>query len=107
MNRDLKNKRERMMKKVPMRARLSFDEGFAEKPIYTIKALVNEKLKGIRMIDLIKQNFNISDMEHKNNFKKEVERLNGDKEERQKKDAFTRDKDGRIISPFASNMKTR
>ena len=91
-----------------MRAKLTFDEGFAENPIYKVKAMTTEKDKGILMIDLIQQNFNISIEE----FKKGLIRLNGDAmrptiipqeiEIKQTRIKWTRNDKGNIISPFKS-----
>ena len=61
-----------------MRAKLSFDEGFAERPIYVIKGSVNEKDKGINMIELIRDNFGICDEDMRKVMIERLEEYNRD-----------------------------
>ena len=75
-----------------LRAKLSFDDGFAEHPIYVIKATTNEKKKGLYMLELIENNFNITIEDKRNEFIKKVRE--------QDKIKWTRDEKGNIISPF-------
>ncbi len=92
-----------------LRAKLSFDQGWAEKPIYVIKASTNEKSKGVSMIELIKQNFGLSDLE----IKERLKILNEEamtptvvaKPFSQKVIKLERDSKGNIVSPFKSNRK--
>ncbi len=92
-----------------LRAKLSFDQGYAEHPVYTIKGFTNEKGKGIDMIELIKSNFNISkdDIdEHIKNMREEMTEWHRQVEsisiEHSKtKIKWTRDNDGKIISPYS------
>jgi len=86
-------------KKAYLTAKLTiFDWGWADKVIYRLKGKDNEKSVGMMMIDKLKEIFGISNKEietHENeNYKKEVKRI-------QKID-WTRDDEGRIISPFKS-----
>lgn len=91
-----------------LRVKLSFDEGFAERPIYVIKGRTTEKQKGINMIDLIKQNFNISELD----VKKQLEEYNKDAmipteyhgAYMTKKIKWTTDSEGNKISPFSANI---
>jgi len=59
-----------------MRAKLSFDEGFAERPIYTIKGFVTEKEKGVNMIELIRDNFGICDEDMRKVIRERLEEYN-------------------------------
>jgi phage repressor protein C with HTH and peptisase S24 domain len=96
-----------------LRARLSFDEGFAEKPVYTVKAFTTEKDKGIRMIELIRDNFNINKFEMNKLFRQRMEKLNEDAMTPTTYKAFsktkpikwTRDERGNLASPFRSKKK--
>lgn len=96
-----------------IRARLSFDEGFRERPLYAIKAKVTEKDKGIDMIELIKQHFNISQKDEKEAFEKKMEFFRADfprptkipKEIKQQRIKWTRDNKGRVVSPFRAKRE--
>ncbi len=93
-----------------LRAKLSFDEGFAENPIYTLKAFTNEKEKGIYMLKLIEDNFSISvkdrilhDQIEIECFEDDVKGFENGKDGRSVK--WTRDERGNIISPFSRKEK--
>ena len=96
-----------------LRAKLSFDEGFAERPIYVIKANTQEKQKGINMLELIETNFNINKEDRLDATKKKLEELNIEamtptlvsKEVEKNQARFTRDEKGNIVSPFKSEKK--
>lgn len=88
-----------------MRAKLSIDEGFAEKPIYRIVAKITEKEKGIGMMDLIQKMFNISEWQRKNFIRKTIKDLRDKKLFAKDPIKWTRDNEGNIISPFASKTK--
>ncbi len=95
------------------RAKLSFDDGFAERPFYSIKAFINEKDKGIDMLKLIKDNFNISSLDEKESFDKKLremrEEIAGDDNLATKKNEpikWTRDSKGNIISPYSVKNKS-
>ncbi len=94
-----------------LKARLSFDDGYVEKPIYSIKAFTNEKGKGINMIGLIRDNFNITREDIKEHQQIEFNELTNDFEmlEKQVKDRkkveFTRDERGQIMSPFGNKAR--
>ena len=96
-----------------LRAKLSFDEGFAERPIYVIKAHAGEKEKGINMLELIETNFNICDQDRIEAVKKKLKELNEEamtptvlpKDLRDKQVKFTKDEEGNIVSPFRSKKK--
>ena len=96
--------------KSTLRARLSFDQGYAENPIYSIKANTNEKNRGIDMIDLIKNNFRINREDLDIATKKKFEEWQKDSEtpteyskealKHQKKIVWTRDEKGNPVSPW-------
>ncbi len=98
-----------------LRAKLSFDEGFAEMPLYSIKAFTSEKEKGIDMIELIKTNFNINGGDMDLAFKKKMEEwqeeamkpteLSIEARRTQVKIKWTRDENGNLISPFSNKAK--
>lgn len=98
-----------------MRAKLSFDEGYAEKPHYSIKAFTTEKDKGMNMMELIEDNFSISEEDRKAWFQKKLAEFNADamtptvmpKSLADKQVKFTRDDKGKIVSPFRSDKKLR
>lgn len=93
-----------------LNARLSFNDGYAESPIYSIKAVTSEKGKGFDMIDLIMDNFNIISneiIEHRRIVKAQIlEEMN----HLSNKIMFppiklNRDNKGNLVSPFATNKK--
>lgn len=96
-----------------LRAKLSFDEGFAEEPIYTIKGYTSEKIKGIDMMELIQDNFNISDKDRKKAFREKLKELNEDAMKPTKltpeltkhQIKWTRDKKGNIVIPQSPYAK--
>ena len=94
-----------------LRAKLSFDDGFAERPLYSIKAFTNEKGKGINMIDLIRDNFDVSNLDLKEYQKDKFTELTRDFEELEEEKItrtpikWTRDEKGQIISPFGNKAK--
>ncbi len=94
-----------------LRARLSFNDGFAERPLYSIKANTNEKNKGINMVELIKDNFNITQSDIKEFQQIQFNELSSDFEELEKKMVdrkkikWERDERGNIISPFGNKAK--
>lgn len=90
-----------------LRARLSFNDGYVESPIYSIKAMTTEKDKGLDMINLIMDNFNIVCKE----ISEYRERVDSDmlEEMRQlriqsisKPLKLNRDDKGNLASPFAT-----
>ena len=89
-----------------LRVKLSFDDGFAENPLYSIKAFTNEKFKGISMIELIEDNFKITKEDRDLAYKKKMEEWQEDFENTGKqKNKFTRDEKGNFASPFRSKKK--
>lgn len=111
----MNNKKKRKMQyrsKSRLRAKLSFDEGYAERPLYSIKALTNEKDKGISMIELILDNFSITlgevkEAQHQKFSQtvtefSEVKKL---KDGTESKIKWTRDERGNIVSPFDRKIK--
>ncbi len=72
-----------------------FDYGWAEKVIYRIKAKTTEKYKGFLMIDKIKDFFGITNKEIKGFEKKEIK-------DETKRIEWTRDEEGKIVSPYRS-----
>lgn len=107
------SKKKRKFIKPRLRAKLSIDEGFAENPIYSIKAFTTEKDKGIDMIELIKSNFNINAKDMDLAFKKKMEEWQQEAmkptqvsiEVRKAQIKWTRDEDGNFISPFSKKAK--
>lgn len=97
-----------------LRAKLSFDDGFAERPLYNIKAFTNEKEKGIDMVELIGNNFGISRKDIDEALQRKLKEWNEDamkptiikdEEIKKKQIKFTRDERGNIVSPFKSKKK--
>ncbi len=94
-----------------LKARLSFNDGYAERPLYSIKANTNEKEKGINMVELIKDNFNITQSDIKEFQKIQFNELSSDFEELEKKMVdrkpikWERDERGNIISPFGNKAR--
>lgn len=91
-----------------LKARLSFDEGYAEKPVYSIKGWVSEKQKGLDMMELIENNFNITlmdreeDMKNKQKeFLEEMKDLSTGEKEVSPRDKWTRDEKGNLVSPWS------
>ncbi len=93
-----------------LNARLSFNDGYAETPIYSIKAVTSEKDKGFDMIDLIMDNFNIISneiIEHRKIVKAQIlEEMNHlPIEIINPINKLSRDDKGNLISPFATKKK--
>lgn len=96
-----------------LRAKLSFDDGFAERPIYSIKGKTNEKEKGINMLELIESQFGISKEDRQKAFRAQMEELNDlamqpteyPKPFKPDKIKFTRDEKGNLASPFRTKKK--
>lgn len=93
-----------------LRASLNFNDGYAERPIYSIKAITSEKEKGLDMIDLIMDNFNIISNEIEKHRKiiqaqilQEMNHLNNEIISPPLK--LKRDENGNLVSPFASKKK--
>lgn len=84
-----------------LRCKLSFDEGFAEQPIYSIKGFTNEKDKGIDMIELIKNNFSITQWDIEKGRSREAEEQYQHYKKSQGAIKWTRDDKGNIVSPFS------
>ncbi len=89
-----------------LRASLNFNDGYAESPIYSIKAITSEKNKGLDMIDLIMDNFNIICREVEEHRKvvraqilEEMNHLNNKIISPPIK--LNRDEKGNLVSPFA------
>lgn len=94
-----------------LRAKLSFDEGFAENPIYTIKAFTNEKDKGIYMLKLIEDNFLISFADRILHDKIEMKSIENETNKFKESDdgksvTWTRNEKGNIISPFSKKKNS-
>ena len=89
-------KPKKQIRKGVLTAKLTFfDWGWADNIIYTQKARVNEKVKGMQMISKIKHFFGITNNDIKEDeertIKYEIEKIE-----------WTRDEKGNIISPFRS-----
>lgn len=103
-------KRNKSYRSSRLNARLSFNDGFAEKPIYSIKAVTTEKNKGLDMVDLIMNNFNITirDIEyHKEVVKAQIlEEMNHLSNRIVSPSVkLNRDESGNLVSPFANKEK--
>lgn len=93
-----------------LRARLSFNDGYAENPMYSMKAVTSEKNKGMDMVILIQDNFNFTDEElkqYKNFIKEEmIEEINNLSSNLISPPIkLNRDERGNLVSPFASKNK--
>ncbi len=92
-------KPKKQIRKGVLTAKLTFfDWGWADNVIYTQKAKVNEKLKGIQMISKIKHFFGITNKDIKESeeilIRYEIEKIE-----------WTRDDKGNIISPFKTKRE--
>jgi len=100
-----------------LRAKLTFDDGFAENPIDKIIANTTEKNKGIMMLERIENRFNISDKDRREAIERTLVEMDNREEvtftptviteeikKRQLKEPpqWTRDEKGNIVSPFKS-----
>ena len=83
----------------------AFESFRKENPIYRCQANSNDKEKGNMMIRYLKDLFNISAIDKQNHFKKEVEEQK--KLIPKSKIEWTRDEDGKIISPFSAKLKRK
>jgi hypothetical protein len=86
-------------------AKLSFTDGFWERPVYLLKGKTTEKHVGVGMINLLKDNFNINDEDLKRAKLEEIEQIKKDILPPSNSNKILRDEKGRIISPFASKLK--
>lgn len=91
-----------------LRIKLSADDGFAERPLYSMKAFNTEKSKGIDMAEFIFNNFNISQKDMEEKRQKEIEETRTEIDKRrdfikqiEKPIKWTRDEKGNIKSPFS------
>jgi len=107
-----KAKKQGYKPKSRLRARLSFDDGYAERPLYSIRAFTNEKNKGMNMIELIQDNFNINSLDVKEFQQEKFNELTNDfevleKDIIRKKEPLklTRDEKGNLMSPFGNKAK--
>ncbi len=99
-------KPKKQIRKGVITAKLTFfDWGWEDNIIYRQKARVNEKEKGIQMISQIKKFFGVTDKDIKENeeisIKHEIQKI------KLKRDPWTRDAKGNIISPFDKKIKER
>ncbi len=85
-----------------------FDWGWADNIIYKVKGKVNEKDKGLLMIQKIKEFFGVRNKEIEESERKdiddEIERINIMRKEKEKIE-WTRNDKGRIISPFDKKIQ--
>lgn len=93
-----------------LKANLSFNDGYAERPLYSIKATTSEKEKGLDMIDLIMDNFNIITKEielHRRIVRAQIlEEMNYlNRKILSPPIKLNRDESGNLVSPFATNRK--
>jgi len=101
-----KFKKSKNIVKQRLRAKLSFDEGYAENPIYSLKAFTNEKDRGIDMIELIKNQFQINNEDIDLAFRNKMEEWEEDfQKPTNRLIEWTRDEKGNIISPFSVKNK--
>ncbi len=92
-------KSKKQIRKGVLTAKLTFfDWGWADNVIYTQKAKVNEKLKGIQMISKIKHFFGITNKDISENeeiiIRHEIEKIE-----------WTRNEKGEIVSPFRTKRE--
>lgn len=97
----------KIVKKGDLTAKLTFfDWGWADNVVFSVKAKVSEKYKGLQMIERIKMFFGISNKEivrnEEDNLKTEIAEIKGNKS----KIKWTRDEEGNITSPFKSKKWT-
>lgn len=88
----------------------AFESFKKENPIYRAQAYSNDKVKGNMMIQYLKNLFNISSIDEQEHFKKEVEeqkKLISKRDFGSTKIDWTRDEDGKIISPFSAKLKRK
>ena len=82
-----------------------FDWGWADNIIYKVKGKVNEKDKGLLMIQKIKEFFGVRNTEIEESERKdindEIKRIKAARD----KIKWTRDDEGRIISPFDKKIE--
>lgn len=87
---------------------LTFHQGWAERPVYSTKGNTSEKQKGVHMLDLITNNFNLSleeiDM-YRKKIRHELMMDLDDMKNHQDKKPFSKDEYGNFISPFASRKR--
>lgn len=110
-NKDRKRNRSNFLNN--LRAKLSLDDGFAERPIYSIKGRTTEKDKGISMLELIEDQFNISKEDREKAFRKKMNDFNDlamqpteyPKGFEPEKIKFTRDSKGNLASPFRTKKE--
>ncbi len=109
-----KRRKRQNFRREGLRAKLSFDDWFAEDPLYVIKATTNEKKKGLKMLELIENNFNISKKDREDFITNRLRELNEDamtptklpKSMGDRQVKFIRDLEtGQIVSPFKSKRK--
>jgi len=100
----------KIVKKPNLTAKLTFfDWGWADNVVFSLKAKVTEKYKGLIMIDRVKAFFGITNKEIVNNEKENIEKEMADIEESRDKstrDRWTRDEGGNIVSPFKTKKWT-
>ncbi len=98
-------KPKKQIRKGVLTAKLTFfDWGWADNVIYTQKARVNEKEKGIQMISKIKHFFGITNNDIKESeditVRYEIEKI-------RENDPWTRDEKGEIVSPFRTKREDK
>ena len=92
-------KQKKQIRKGVLTAKLTFfDWGWADNIVYTHKAKINEKLKGIQMISQIKYFFGITNKDIKESeeitIRHEIEKIE-----------WSRDEEGKIVSPFRTRRE--
>lgn len=109
-----KNKKKpKSFRRKGLRVKLIFDDWFAERQLYRVQGNTNEKKKGLQMLELIEHNFNISKKDKEAFITNRLEEFDQDamtptlvpKSMRDGQVKFTRDEQGKIVSPFKSNRK--
>lgn len=96
-----------------LKVSLTFNEGYAEIPIYSIKANTSEKKKGIDMFLLIRNNFGITQKDidyHEEDIKREMTLEFRDikkKIDLSPPMNLHRDEDGNLSSPFSIKKKAK
>ncbi len=94
-----------------LRAKLTFDDGLAERPIDRIVAFSTEKTKGMQMLERIEDRFGISQQDRESFFQDKLKEFKAmpiaeeTKEVSSIVNKLTRDERGNLASPFRSKKR--
>lgn len=97
----MRKKNKKIIKNANLTAKLTFfDWGWADNVVFSLKAKVSEKYKGLLMIERLKLFFGITNKEIVSNEKERIEEEVNEVKKKRSKINWTRDEKGNIISPF-------